>query len=144
MRDVQALPAAWRLPEYERLLGLLAYESLSSRRDLVISLRNLMKADGRVTALDRLWWLLARHRMGEVAAPLGLIRPMTGQGRDLTQLSDDEREHVARFSAYVARLVPVPASGREPGRLGEDWFRGVMRRCGASVESMPALSLIHI
>ncbi len=138
LRDVQALPAAWRLPEYERLLGLLAYESLSSRRDLVISLRNLMKADGRVTALDRLWWLLARHRMGEVAAPLGLIRPMTGQGRDLTQLSDDEREHVARFSAYVARLVPVPASGREPGRLGEDWFRGVMRRCGASVESMPA------
>ncbi len=129
LSDVQTLPAAWRVPEYERLLAQMAYEPLTSRRDLIVALRNLMRADGRVTALDRLWWLAARHRMGEVASPLGLIRPMTGQGRDLSQLHADERSHVARFSAYMARLVPAPTPGPTPGDRGQAWFAGVMRRC---------------
>jgi Zn-dependent protease with chaperone function len=129
LSDIQTLPAAWRVPEYERLLAQMAYEPLTSRRDLIVALRNLMLADGRVTALDRLWWLAARHRMGEVASPLGLIRPMTGQGRDLSQLHADERSHVARFSAYMARLVPAPTPGPTPGDRGQAWFAGVMRRC---------------
>jgi Zn-dependent protease with chaperone function len=129
LSDVQTLPSAWRVPEYERLLAQMAYEPLTSRRDLIVALRNLMRADGRVTALDRLWWLAARHRMGEVASPLGLIRPMTGQGRDLSQLQADERSHVARFSAYMARLVPAPTPGPMPGDRGQAWFGGVMRRC---------------
>ena len=129
LADVQALPPAWRVPEYERLLAQMAYEPLSSRRDLIVALRNLMRSDGRVTALDRLWWLAARHRMGEVASPLGLIRPMTGQGRDLSQLHADERTHVASFSAYMARLVPVLNVGPTPGERGQAWFTGVMKRC---------------
>jgi Zn-dependent protease with chaperone function len=137
LADVQALPPAWRVPEYERLLAQMAYEPLTSRRDLIIALRNLMRADGRVTASDRLWWLAARHRMGEVAAPLGLIRPMTGQGRDLSQLHADELSHVARFSAYMARLVPVPTPGPTPGQQGQAWFAGVMRRCAVPGHSVP-------
>lgn len=129
LSDVHALPPAWRVPEYERLLSQMAYEPLTSRRDLILALRNLMRADGRVTAQDRLWWLAARHRMGEVASPQGLIRPMTGQGRDLSQLHADERSHVARFSAYMARLVPAPTPGPTPGDQGQAWFAGVMRRC---------------
>jgi len=140
LSDVHALPPAWRVPEYERLLAQMAYEPLTSRRDLIVALRNLMRADGRVTASDRLWWLAARHRMGEVAAPLGLIRPMTGQGRDLSQLHADERSHVARFSAYMARLVPVPTPGPTPGELGQAWFAGVMRRCAAPGHAAPECS----
>ncbi len=131
LADVQALPPAWRVPEYDRLLAQMAYEPLSSRRDLITALRNLMRADGRVTAADRLWWLAARHRMGEMASPLGLIRPMTGQGRDLSQLTLDERGHVAQFSAYMARLVPVPGTGPLPAERGRAWFAGVMSRCAA-------------
>lgn len=137
LSDIQTLPAAWRVPEYERLLAQMAYEPLTSRRDLIVALRNLMRADGRVTALDRLWWLAARHRMGEVASPLGLIRPMTGQGRDLSQLHADERSHVARFSAYMARLVPAPTPGPTPGDRGQAWFGGVMRRCDLPERAPP-------
>lgn len=138
LADVHALPPAWRVPEYERLLSQMAYEPLTSRRDLIVALRGLMRADGRVSASDRLWWLAARHRMGEVAAPLGLIRPMTGQGRDLSLLHQDELSHVAAFSAYMARLVPVPGPGSVPGELGQAWYLGVMRRCTVPPTFIPA------
>lgn len=137
LADVHALPPVWRAPEFERLLSQMAYEPVSSRRDLIVALRNLMRADGRVSAADRLWWLAARHRMGEVASPQGLIRPMTGQGRDLSQLHADEQGHVAQFSAYLARMVPVPTAGSVPGDKGQQWFAGVMRRCGVKPGLMP-------
>ena len=42
LADVHALPPVWRAPEFERLLSQMAYEPVSSRRDLIVALRNLM------------------------------------------------------------------------------------------------------
>lgn len=131
LADVQALPAVFRVPEFERMLGEMAYEPVARRRELVVSCRELLRADGKVSARDRLWWLALRHRMGEVNSAGAFMRPVTGQGRDLTQLQTDERSHVASFSAYMARILPDPSEGAEPSMQGLAWYRSVMARCHA-------------
>ncbi len=130
LADVQSLPVAYRLPEFERMLAQMAYEPVARRRELVVACRELLRADGKVSPRDRLWWLALRHRMGEVSSTTGaFMRPVTGQGRDLTQLEADERDHVARFSAYLARILPEQAERSEPSAAGLAWYRSVMTRC---------------
>src|SRR5690606_18160612 len=106
LADVQLLPAHWRVPEFERLLGLMAYEPMPQRRALVVATRELLRADGKVSPRDRLWWLSLRHRMGEVNTARAMMRPVTGQGRDLSLLTPDEQAHVAGLTAYLARVLP--------------------------------------
>ena len=137
LADVQSLPPSFRVPEFERMLGQMAYESVEQRRALVVSSRELLRADGKVSPRDRLWWLVLRHRMGEVHASRTFMRPVTGQGRDLTQLTVDERAHVADFSAYLARLLPVSSEAAEPSAAGLSWYRGVMARCHPPGEPWP-------
>ncbi len=129
LADVQALPPMFRVPEFERMLAQMAYEPVARRRELVVACRELLRADGKVSPRDRLWWLALRHRMGEVNTTQAFMRPVTGQGRDLTQLQTDERSHVATFSAYLARILPVAAEGPEPSPQGLAWYRAVMARC---------------
>lgn len=129
LADVQALPPMFRVPEFERMLAQMAYEPVARRRELVVACRELLRADGKVSPRDRLWWLAVRHRMGEVNTTQAFMRPVTGQGRDLTQLQADERSHVSGFSAYLARILPVPAEGPEPSAQGLAWYRSVMARC---------------
>lgn len=137
LADVHQLPPNWRVPEFERLLGLMAYEPLEQRRALVVATRELLRADGRVSARDRLWWLALRHRMGEINVARAMMRPVTGQGRDLMQLSPDERAHVAQFSAYLARLIPSESPQPQPQPAGLAWYRGVMLRCHGQGDSWP-------
>ncbi|HEX5373335.1 MAG TPA: M48 family metalloprotease [Aquabacterium sp.] len=129
LADVQSLPAVWRVPEFERQLAQMAYEGVEQRRALVVATRELLRADGKVSARDRLWWLALRHRMGEVNTRHAFIRPVTGQGRDLVQLNEEERAHVAQFTAYLARLLPVESSNASPSAEGRAWFKAVMGRC---------------
>lgn len=129
LADVQALPPMFRVPEFERMLAQMAYEPVARRREVVVACRELLRADGKVSPRDRLWWLALRHRMGEVNTTQAFMRPVTGQGRDLTQLQTDERSHVATFSAYLARILPVAAEGPEPPAQGLAWYRAVMARC---------------
>lgn len=138
--DVQALPPQWRLPAFERMLGELAYEPLAQRREVVVAARELLRADGKVSPRDRLWWLALRHRMGEINGHRSVMRPVTGQGRDLTQLSADERDHVARFSAYLARLLPQGSDSSQPPPGGLAWFRAVMTRCAPPGAAWPPCS----
>jgi hypothetical protein len=119
----------WRVPEFERQLAQMAYEGVEQRRALVVATRELLRADGKVSARDRLWWLALRHRMGEVTARHAFIRPVTGQGRDLVQLTEDERAHVAQFSAYLARLLPKESTSGQLPPEGQAWFQSVMLRC---------------
>lgn len=131
LADVQSLPPNFRVPEFERMLAQMAYEPVTRRRELVVACRELLRADGKVSPRDRLWWLALRHRMGEVNTTRAFMRPVTGQGRDLTQLEQDERAHAAVFSAYLARILPVPSEGGAPTAQGLAWYRAVMSRCHA-------------
>jgi Zn-dependent protease with chaperone function len=149
LADVRSLPPSWRLPEFERQLGRMAYEGVEQRRSLVLAARELLRADGKVSARDRLWWLALRHRLGDVAQRNTFIRPVTGQGRELNELADDERDHVAQLSAYLARLLPQDSPEALPSPQGLAWFQGVMRRCQPSGGRLPpcqppeADSLMH-
>lgn len=135
LADVQSLPAIWRVPEFERQLAQMAYEDVAQRRALVVATRELLRADGKVSARDRLWWLALRHRMGEVNTRHAFIRPVTGQGRELVQLHEEERQHVAQFTAYLARLLPVESRSAQPAAEGQAWFKAVMGRCRAAGEA---------
>ena len=119
------------------MLAQMAYEPVARRRELVVACRELLRADGKVSPRDRLWWLALRHRMGEVNSNKAFMRPVTGQGRDLTQLQPDERGHVAGFSAYLARILPVSAKAAEPSAAGLAWYRSVMVRCHPPGEPWP-------
>src|SRR5690606_35268558 len=107
------------------------------RRALVVAARELLRADGKDSARDRLWWLALRHRMGEVSAARAIMRPVTGQGRDLSQLSPDERAHAAQFSAYLARVLPMESAEAAPTPSGLAWYRGVMARCLGPGDACP-------
>ncbi|HET6788328.1 MAG TPA: hypothetical protein VFH49_10230, partial [Aquabacterium sp.] len=44
-------------------------------------------------------------------------------------LNEEERAHVAQFTAYLARLLPVESSNASPSAEGRAWFKAVMGRC---------------
>lgn len=137
---VMSLPPQWRLPEFERQLQLMAQEPLALRRALVVAARQLLRADGRVSARDRLWWLFLRHHMdapGQGHAQV--VRPAsTGQARELAQLGNSERQVVVQLTAYLARLVPLDGdSTQSVSAEGASWYQHVLIRC------MPSGDLIE-
>lgn len=127
--DVSALQANRRVPEFERLTASMATEPIEQRRALVESARDLLRADGRVSPRERLWWLALRHRLSERQNRQAFMRPMTGQGHDLQDLQAHERAHVTALTTYLARFIPVDESRSGPSPAGLAWFRGVMARC---------------
>ena len=97
---------------------------------------NLLRADGRVSPRERLWWLVLRHRLAATGARPAMMRPVTGQGQGLIELSKVQRTHVSTVSSYLARFIPEDEHG--PGAwhsASTAWYRGVMQRCG--VEDTP-------
>jgi hypothetical protein len=121
--QVQLLPAEARLPVLERLLDIAADVSLAERQSLLRSARRIMCADGRVAPLDRLRWLMMRHRLsGHPPLHRGGLR----ETNDLSGLPLAMRLAVARFTAYLARMVPGPADTGLVGASGAAWYHDVV------------------
>lgn len=111
--DTATLRPAGRLPWLELLLGRVAAAPLADRQQLLLAARRLMAADGQIRPIDRLRWLLMRQRLGD--APPG---PRTAATfADIAQASLHTRREVARFTAFLARLLPD----------GSVWYENVMR-----------------
>lgn len=121
--QVQLLPPEARQPVLERLLDIAADVSLAERQGLLRSARRIMCADGRVAPLDRLRWLMMRHRLsGHTSLHRGGLR----ESNDLAGLPLAMRLAVARFTAYLARLVPEPAETGLVGAPGAAWYHDVV------------------
>lgn len=131
---LQALPDAARLPVLERLLDLAGEDPLAERQALLVSARRVMCADGRVRPVDRLVWLLLRHRCRS-AEPLhrGGLR----EANDLAGLPLAMRQAVARFTAYLARLVPQPARGVRVDAAGAAWYLAVVQSLWGQAPDLP-------
>lgn len=130
LEDVQALLPQHRMPEFERVTTQLATAAVELRRQVVHDARHLLRADGRISPRDRLWWLALRHRLsGQPGAP-PLMLPVIQHHADITDLPETERAHVAALSAYLARFIPMPerADGVHPA--SHVWYDQVMQRCG--------------
>ncbi|MBS0447843.1 MAG: hypothetical protein JSR59_18035 [Proteobacteria bacterium] len=116
--EVVALGGPARLPCFEQLLERMAKHPLAVRQTLLESTRRLMRATGTLRPIDRLHWLVMRLRLGE-RAQFGARVP---SGADLDQLGEIEVHAVARYSAYLSRMVP----GTDDPDAGDDWYAGVM------------------
>ncbi len=146
--DVASLPANRRVPEFERQTALIAREPIEQRRALVESARDLLRADGRVSPRERLWWLALRHRVSERQNRQAYMRPTTGQGQDLHQLGPGELSCVVPLTTYLARFNPVEEGPEGWAAPSLAWFRGVMSRCGQQLDTQPgpapdADALVH-
>lgn len=135
------LPASARLPALSGLLRQCATEPLEVRQALLRSLRRLMCADGQVSALDRLAWLMVRQQLA------GPLRPHRGGVREhnaLEHLPLALRQAIAQFTAYLARLVPQgepDVSGALVGAAGTTWYDTAMRSVWGTVNPPPTCHL---
>lgn len=124
-----ALPDEVRLPLFEWALHLLAATPLPDRAELLKSARRVMCADGKVRPIDRLRWLLMRHLLSGQARPQAVKMPHARPEVALADLPESRRLAIARFSAYVARMVPLTDPIAKVGSAGVAWYRSVMRHC---------------
>ena len=111
--DIDKLGPATRLPWLDLLLRRVSAAPLADRQQLLAAARRMMSADGQVRPIDRLHWLLMRQRLGDAPAD----PPSAGTFRDLADASLHTRREVARYTAFLARLVPN----------GDAWYQGVMQ-----------------
>jgi len=138
LEDVSHLLPVRHVPEFERLTELVRQSPIEQRRTLVEHARDLLRADGRVSPRDRLWWLALRHLVAEHRAPHSqLLRPVTAQGPSLQELNPEQRHHAAALAAYLARLLPSDASETTLPAANAAWFCAVMKRCGAQHQPTP-------
>lgn len=139
LTDVRALHPGRRVPEFEHMTARMGALPLAQRRVVVEAGRDLLRADGRVSPRDRLWWLSLRHRLNDGQREAPMLRPVTGQGQDLGQLPVDALHAIARLSVYLARILPeaeTPPSPEQPtarptrAPAAEAWLQGVGLRLG--------------
>lgn len=139
LTDVRSLLPGRRVPEFERLTARMSGAPLDQRRAVVEAGRDLLRADGRVSPRDRLWWLSLRHRLNDRQREAPMLRPVTGQGQDLSQLPSDARHAVASLSVYLARILPEaeaspptaqPDAGPTRSEPAQGWLMGVGQRLG--------------
>lgn len=133
LQDVSSLLPTRRVAEFERLTSNIAQSPMPQRRILVEQARDLLRADGRVSPRDRLWWLALRHRMGvHQRSGQAFMRPVTGQGQDLAALEPSDLHHVRTMSAYLARLVPAEQADSGLPPANRAWLEAVSRRLSAN------------
>lgn len=125
---LQDLPAEARLPLLEWTLKSWVTEAAEQRAELLRSARRVMSADGRVRPVDRLRWLLMRHLLAG-ARPQPIPMPRARAELALADLPETKRAAIARFTAYLARLVPLADPIAKVGSAGVSWYGSVMRHC---------------
>lgn len=124
---VDELPAAARLPVLEDVLRRCSAAPRTERNDLLRATRQLMCADGKVGPMDRLRWLLLRHRLVGVP-PVPPPAPDSAHAQEaLADLPQPQRLAIAHVTAYLARLVPEADVTAKVGSAGAAWYRAVLR-----------------
>lgn len=132
LQDVSSLLPTRRVAEFERLTDRIAQSPMPQRRTLVEQARDLLRADGRVSPRERLWWLALRHRMGvHQRGSQAFMRPVTGQGQDLASLQPSDLHHVRTMSAYLARLIPAEQTDSGLPTANRAWLEAVNHRLNA-------------
>lgn len=128
---VENLSPGARLPWLEVLLLRMRGQPLAARQTLLESTRRVMAARGAVRPIDRLHWLLMRQRLGEASAAL----VQTAALAELSRLPQSDVLAVARYSAFLSRMVPTDASAAAEGAgaaleptAGAAWYATVMER----------------
>lgn len=138
LEDVSRLLPTRRVAEFERFTTRIAQAPMPQRRALVEHARDLLRADGRVSPRDRLWWLALRHRMGvQQGSGQAFMRPVTGQGQDLGSLAPSDLHHVRTMSAYLARLIPSAQTDSGLPAANRAWLEAVDRRLHAASSTSP-------
>ena len=115
--DVALLAPATRLPVFEALLDRSRPAPLAEKRDLLEHARRVLAAAGGVRPLDRLRWLVMRHRLGE--APLSA--PDAG-----SELSASAVPALSVFAAFLARIVPLAQADGGIGAEGWAWHERML------------------
>jgi hypothetical protein len=129
-----ALGAGARLPWFELLLGRMAAQPLVQRKGLLEATRRVVSARGTVRPLDTLHFLAMRRRLGE-KAPVG---SSPGSAAGFSKLPESDVHAIARFSAFLTRLVPAESPD---GATGAGWYAAVMRRWDKRVAVPPQCPL---
>jgi hypothetical protein len=126
LEHVLQVPPTARLPWFETLVSRMRDQPLDARQALLESTRRLMSARGTVRAIDRLHWLDMRQRLGGPSA----AGTHAAAAADLSRLPQADVAAIARFTAFLSRMVPIDAAGSSDvaaaGTLGVAWFDAVM------------------
>ena len=123
------LPPAARLPWLEVLLVRLRGQALATRQALLEATRRVMAARGTVRPIDRLHWLLMRQRLGQAS----VASAQAAAQSDLSRLPATDVLAVARYCAFLSRMVPVDAhdGADAPEQAAADaaaWYASAMAR----------------
>ncbi len=131
---IDELSPAARLPWLDVLLRRTRNQALAARQALLESTRRVMAARGAVRPLDRLHWLLMRQRLGEASA----ATVHAAAQADLSRLPPSDVLAVARYSAFLSRMVPVEVDAEAAAQsqvdeaadepAGAAWYATVMAR----------------
>jgi hypothetical protein len=126
--DIELLSGATRLPWFELLLARLGGTPLADRQELLRSARRLLTAAHPGLPIDRLLWLAMRRHFGE--NPFGIVHAPADA--DIAQLPMSDMQHVAHYTAHLARMVPS-----DDAQAGQHWYTAVMGRWMAP-QAIPA------
>lgn len=116
------LHANARLPWFEQLLSRMRHQPLPARQALLEASRRLMQARGSMRPIDRLHWLAMRQRLGGNAA----VKAKTAASDELSQLPGDMLHAIARYSAFLSRMVPTETLDTSTPGDGPAWYTSVM------------------
>jgi len=114
-----ALSGSTRLPWFERLVTRLHGQPIAVRRALLTATRRVMSARGPIHPLDRLHWLEMRQRLGEPSHAQWQGPAHT----ELAEMPQADVQAVSIYSAFLSRVVPGEAAGRD---AGPNWYATVM------------------
>jgi hypothetical protein len=117
--EVNELAPVERLPWFEKLLVRMARQPLIERQLLLEAARRVMRARGAAWPIDTLRWLLMRQRLGDQ----GSLAAPAAADVAYSQLPEDDVHAIARYSAFLARLVPSAIIERN-GHAA--WYAAVM------------------
>ena len=139
--QVLRLTGAARLPCFEQLVSRMALHPVAARQALLGATRRVIAATGTTRPIDRLHWLAMRRRLGETAYFGG----RAAAHADLSQLPDSDVDAIARYSAFLSRMVPGDAATAGDGPA---WYARAMaawpeRAALAPRQPLDADALVH-